>query len=78
MFGNEELVSALGVFHGLVIILVSIHGTIFHIVFCDGRYSIRRVAVLVAKQNIVDVVIMYGGWMKIKMGAFYRSSVCKL
>jgi len=40
--------------HGIVI-LVSINGAIFHIVFRDGRHSTERIAVLVGKDARMDV-----------------------
>jgi len=57
MRGNKERVFALGMLranHGIVI-LVSINGAIFHIVFRDGRHSTERIAVLVGKDARMDV-----------------------
>ena len=58
---KSGMVFALGMLlranHGLFIIYtVYIYGTIFHIVFREGRHSTKQIAVLIGKNSGVDVI----------------------
>ena len=70
---KSGMVFALGMLlranHGLFIIYtVYIYGTIFHIVFREGRHSTKQIAVLIGKNSGVDVIAQVGFQMEIEMG----------